>query len=28
LDDDKINTFDEIDKKYLNEICEWIGQII
>lgn len=28
VDHDKINTFDEIDEKYLNEICTWLATII
>jgi len=28
IDDDELNTFDEIDHKYLNEICLWLSSII
>lgn len=28
LDHDELNAFDEIDHKYLNEICVWLGSII
>lgn len=28
LDHDHTNAFDEVDKKYLNQICTWLGSIL
>lgn len=28
VDSDQINDFDEIDEKYLNELCEWLTSVI
>lgn len=28
VDSDQINDFDEVDEKYLNELCEWLSSII
>lgn len=28
IDSDRLSTFDEIDHRYLNELCTWIGQHI
>lgn len=28
VDSDQINDFDEVDEKYLNELCEWLTSVI
>lgn len=28
VDSDKLNDFDEIDKKYLEDLCTWLGSIL